>query len=123
VFYVAARIDLASSRTVNTGVMSGTTVGINGTTVFGCTGMAPGTRTNLAVTSDGANSATVWGLAAVVGCASSGSINQNLGLDVDNPVGLGHDSFGWDDANNGCGCGNNFGPSDLGTRRGYFAVR
>jgi subtilisin-like proprotein convertase family protein len=62
---------------------------------------------------------TVWGVPD--GACPSG-VNSNLGLDVPTTAG-GHDYQGWDDNNNGCGLGNQFSPADLGSRRGWLAVR
>jgi hypothetical protein len=66
---------------------------------------------------------TVWGAPTNAACgADTGGIDGNLGMFVQT-TGLGHDNAGWDDNNNGCGCGNDFTPADVGTVRGYICIR
>ena len=54
--------------------------------------------------------------------ADTGGILYDIGLDVIT-TGAAHDVPGFDDHNNGCGCGNLFVPIDIGMKRGYFGIR
>ena len=73
------------------------------------------------------NGNSVWGLPTNAACgAQTGGVSENLGLNVattGDPNAKPHDGAGWDDNNNGCGCGNAFSPADILNVRGLFAIR
>jgi hypothetical protein len=113
--YAATRLGVASSQTIGSGNKTVSVSSISGITALTTSGSAYTSRTVL-TTLDGY---TLWG-EPYPSCVNN--VNYNIGLDAPT-TSSSHDYYGWDDNNNGCGSSNLFVPSDLGSRRGYMAVR
>jgi hypothetical protein len=121
--FAVTKLTLNAPRTVGNGVMTVTPsipFGLN--SELRCSGYGTfANRTHVAVTSLGY---TVWGEdAGNNACGlTTGGIIYNMGLFVPNDNGS-HDTFGWDDDNNNCGCADTFFPGDATTRQGWYMVR
>ena len=115
------RLRLPATATIGTGIKSVTPAQI-GDVPLSCDPIVSAFAARTALSVD-TNGYTVWGEpAGNLACgAATGAVYRNLGLNV--LTGLAHDSPGWDDNNNGCGCGNLLSPPTLASRRGYLGVR
>jgi len=113
--YAASKLTLAGGAAkIGNGAKTVTAEQVGGQGLS-CSGSTIGNRTVMGIV-DGW---TCWGEPSG-GCP--GNVTSMIGLNLPT-TSSGHDYQGWDDNNNGCGCGNAFAPSDLGSYRGLYAVR
>jgi hypothetical protein len=114
-FHAATKLAVGSPRTVGGGTMKVMATAIQNMPIS-CNDMLDA-RTQVAVDPFGF---TLWGTDPGGGGCSN---MQQSGLGLDSSSGMGVVHTGWDDLQDGCGCGDSFLPADLGAQRGYFAVR
>jgi hypothetical protein len=119
----ATKLTLPAKTTIGTGVKSVVPSAI-GAAAVSCDPIVSTLASRTALSVD-TNGYTVWGEpAGNLSCGTAtGGVYHNLGLDVLTTPANVHDTQGWDDNNNSCGCSNLLAPTNLGGLRGAFGLR